>query len=73
MPRPIAYAACGSPMPAEQAARLVDIFHQADRAGEGSRGHVAVSVQVLRHAFHHDVDAHRERLLVERAGERCCR
>ena len=42
----------------------------AARAREHAAGDVAVSVQVFRGALHREVDAHRERLLIDRAGKR---
>ena len=68
-PRPSAYAACGS--------STVPSFLRASRMramcaslpARAPAGHVAVAVQVLRRAVHHEIDAEGDRLLVDRAGK----
>ena len=53
-----------------QAARLLDRRHERGASRDDAAGDVAVAVEVLRRALHREVDAQRERLLVDRAGER---
>ena len=55
---------------ADQPARLLDRRDQRLRAGDHAAGDVAVAVQVFRRALHRQIDAERQRLLVDRAGER---
>ena len=69
-PRPSAYAGYGSiTVPSSRRACSIGATSAA-RPGHDAAGHVAVAVQVLRRALHRQVDAERERLLVDRARER---
>ncbi len=54
---------------AEVAPHQVDLLQQRPRTGDHAGRHVGVAVQVLGGALHRQVDAERQRLLVDRAGE----
>ncbi len=55
---------------ADELASLEYLLDDLGRSGEHAGGHVAVAVEILGRAVHDDVDAERQRLLIDRAGER---
>ncbi len=69
MPRPEGVRRLRVEHGAEHSPRLLHRFEQLRRSHQRPRGHVAVTVQVLRGAVHDEIDAKRDRLLIDRAGE----
>src|SRR5262245_3007405 len=55
---------------ADHATDLFDRREKSRRSGHHAAGYVAVAVEVLGRALHREIDAERQRLLVDRARER---